>query len=292
MSSNSPALTYVKADLLTRVRPDGGFSNQRSDPYRADATAWAIIALSSIDADTKCIHPAIARLTADQRGDGSISIAPDHSEAFWPTPLAILAWSCSSADTESRRRAIEFLLSTTGKHWEKRPDEIAQHNPALKGWPWIAATHSWVEPTALSMIALSVTGYRVHSRVKEAVHMLMDRQLAHGGWNYGNTSVFGQELRPAPESTGAALHALAGHVARPEVQRSLDYLSKEVPRLHTPISLGWSLLALNSWGVPPSNAHNLIADCLKRQDRYGPYDTTSLCLLALPLVSPTGLLMR
>ncbi len=122
--------------------------------------------------------------------------------------------------------------------------------------------------------------------------MLMDRQLPHGGWNYGNTSVFGQELRPAPENTGAALHALTGHVARQDVQRSLDYLSKEVTRLHTPIALGWSLLALNSWGVSPPNTPGLIADCLERQERYGPYDTASLCLLVLPLVRPNGLLAK
>ncbi len=290
MSLSSPTLTCVDADLLTRVRADGGFGNQRGDPYRADATAWAIIALSSIDADRTCIQPAIARLTADQHEDGSISIAPDHREAFWPTPLAILAWSCSSVDSESRQRAIGFLLSTTGKHWDKRPDEIAQHNTALKGWPWIAATHSWIEPTALSLIALSFAGYQIHPRVKEGIRMLMDRQLPHGGWNYGNTSVFGQELRPAPESTGAALHALAGRVARQDVQRSLDYLSKEVIRLHTPISLGWSLLALNSWGISPPNVPSLIADCLERQERYGSYDTTSLCLLILPLIRPAGLL--
>jgi hypothetical protein len=240
----------------------------------------------------KCILPAITRLMADQREDGSISIAPDHLEAFWPTPLAILAWSRCSAGVESQRRAIEFLLSTTGRHWEKRSDEIAQHNPALRGWPWIAATHSWIEPTALSMIALLASGYQAHPRVKEAVRMLMDRQLPHGGWNYGNTSVFGQELRPSPESTGAALHALTGHVACRDVRRSLDYLSIEVTRLRTPIALGWSLLALSSWGVSILNVPSLIAECLNRQERYGPYDTTSLCLLVLPLIKPNGLLAK
>jgi len=292
MRLNSLALTDVEVALLARVRTDGGFSQQSDEPYRTDATAWAIITLSSIDADKACIQPAMTRLMADQHEDGSISIAPDHPAVFWPTPLAILAWSCSSVDSESKSRAIGFLLSTTGKHWEKRSDEIAQHNPALKGWPWIAATHSWVEPTALSVIALSVAGYQMHPRVKEAVNMLMDRQLPHGGWNYGNTSVFGQELRPALESTSAALHALTGHVARQDVQRSLDYLSKEITHLHTPISLGWSLLALNSWDVPILNAPSLIAACLERQKRYGAYDTTSLCLLVLPLVSPNGLLVK
>src|SRR5690242_1316618 len=169
MNSNSPALTYLEANLLTRVRVDGGFSNKRGDPYRADATAWAIIALSSIEADRKCIQPAIARLMADQRGDGSISIAPDHPEAFWPTPLAILAWCRCSEAIEATHRAVEFLLGTTGRHWERQRDEITRHNTALKGWPWILATHSWIEPTALSLIALSSVGYESHPRVAEAI---------------------------------------------------------------------------------------------------------------------------
>jgi hypothetical protein len=290
MRSNSPALTYAEADLLTRVRADGGFSNQRGDPYRSDATAWGVIAVSSIDANMSCIQPAIARLMADQRSDGRIGISSDHLDAFWPTSLAILALLCVPGYSQYQARAIQFLLETTGRHWKKSVSDPMAHNPALKGWPWIAETHSWVEPTALSMIALRAAGYAGHPRIEEATRMLMDRQLPHGGWNCGNTIVFGQELRPAPESTGTALHALAGLIPREKVQFSLDYLSKEVTRLHTPISLGWSLLALNSWGVSPPNAPSLIAGCLERQERYGPYDTTSLSLLVLPLVSPNGLL--
>jgi len=129
MRWNSLALTDVQAALLARVRTEGGFSQQRGEPYRTDATAWAIITLSSIDADMTCIQPAMTRLTADQHEDGSISIAPDHPEAFWPTPLAVLAWSCSPVDSEPRRGAIGFLLRTTGKHWEKRLDEIGRNLP-------------------------------------------------------------------------------------------------------------------------------------------------------------------
>jgi hypothetical protein len=290
MRLNNLALMDVEAALLAHVRTDGGFSQHHGDSYRTDATAWAIIALSSINANPKWIRPAIIRLMADQHRDGSISISPDHPEAYWPTPLAILACICVSVNGPSQQRAIQFLLSTTGKHYDKQHDQITQHNTALKGWPWIAATHSWVEPTAISMIALRVAGYGAHPRVHEATRMLMDRQLPRGGWNCGNTIIFGKELRPSPESTGPALHALFGLIARQEVQRSLDYLSTEVTRLRTPIALGWSLLALNSWGISPPTAERLITDCLKRQERYGPYDTTSLCLLVLALLSPNGLL--
>jgi hypothetical protein len=111
--------------------------------------------------------------------------------------------------------------------------------------------------------------------------MILDRQLPHGGWNYGNTTVYGQELHPMPESTGAALASLTGQVEQRAVARSLDYLQGEVDRLRTPISLGWGLLGLAAWDLWPSNGAALVERCLANQARYGEYDTSALCLLLL-----------
>jgi hypothetical protein len=120
--------------------------------------------------------------------------------------------------------------------------------------------------------------------------MMLDRQLPHGGWNYGNTTVYGRELHPMPESTGAALAGLAGQVEQGTVARSLDYLQGEVDRLRTPISLGWGLLGLAAWDGWPSNGAALVERCLANQARYGEYDTSALCLLLLAaLEGETGI---
>jgi hypothetical protein len=111
--------------------------------------------------------------------------------------------------------------------------------------------------------------------------MLLDRQLPHGGWNYGNTLVYGKELHPMPESTGAALTGLAGMVERNTVLPSLEYLQREVSRFQTPISLGWGLLGLAAWSLSPPNAKALVERCLGNQERYGEYETSALCLLFL-----------
>jgi hypothetical protein len=145
----------------------------------------------------------------------------------------------------------------------------------------VADTHSWIEPTALAVIALKATGHGQHGRVREAIRMMLDRQLPHGGWNYGNTLTFGRELHPMPESTGAALTGLAGEVDRETISRSLDYLQGEADRLRTPISLGWALLGLAAWGVRPAKGEALVERCLANQSRYGEYDTSALCLLFL-----------
>ncbi|WP_455379071.1 hypothetical protein [Petrachloros mirabilis] len=118
----------------------------------------------------------------------------------------------------------------------------------------------------------------------------MDRQLPHGGWNCGNTIVFGTELLPAPESTGAALQALAGVVPYQEVRKSLEYLRGEIIHVRTPIALGWGLLGLGAWGEAPKDSIESIIQTLGRQARYGPFDTSSLALLLLPWVAPGGIL--
>jgi hypothetical protein len=195
--------------------------------------------------------------------------------------LAILAWQNSPASQVAQSRAVRFLLDTTGIHFPRKPNAASAHDPNLKGWPWIDNTHSWVEPTATCVMALRGTGHGQHDRVIEAIRMILDRQLPHGGWNFGSTLEFGRELRPMPETTGAALAGLAGMVGREKVIRSLDYLQGEVARLQTPISLGWSLLGLAAWELWPSNGAALVERCLANQTRYGDYDTSALCLLFL-----------
>jgi hypothetical protein len=154
----------------------------------------------------------------------------------------------------------------------------------------VNATHSWVEPTALALLALSTSDKADHLRARQATMMLLDRQLSSGGWNYGNTRVYGQELRPMPASTGLALQALAGRAKRFEVEQSLAYLESIIDSTRTPFSLAWGLLGLSAWNKRPRNAKDLIAVSLDRQHILGDYPTTHLSLLLLAATAENGLL--
>jgi hypothetical protein len=122
--------------------------------------------------------------------------------------------------------------------------------------------------------------------------MLMNRQLESGGWNYGNTKVYCVELRSSMESTGLALHALAGHVSAKDVQKSLDYLESEVSATRGPLWLGWSVLALSAWGRRPAGVGDWILESLKRQSVYGSYDTAWMSVLLLAARCEKGLLAK
>ena len=163
------------------------------------------------------------------------------------------------------------------------------HDTTIIGWPWIADTHSWVIPTSMAITALQISGIENHERITQGVLMLLNRQLPHGGWNSGNTLVFGKELLPLPECTGIALQALAGNTERHSIQKSLDYLLEELPRLHTPISLGWTLLGLSAWGLKPPNTDELVQTSLQLQKRHGPYSLPSLVILLCAAQASEGL---
>jgi hypothetical protein len=141
----------------------------------------------------------------------------------------------------------------------------------------------------MAITALQNGGIHHHERISQGVLMLLDRQLPHGGWNSGNTLVFGKELLPLPECTGIALQALAGNTEQHSIQKSLDYLLEELPRLRTPISLGWTLLGLGAWGLKPTHTDELVTASLRLQERHGPYSLPSLAVLLCAAQASQGL---
>ena len=279
--ASSSLKVLSEALLMRRALPSGGFAGKTGGQFQVDLTAWGIIALAACEGSAEFINQSRHMLIREQLQDGRLCVNKTHPASYWPTSLAILAWRDSESCREAQQRAIRFLLDTTGFHFPRTSDVPSAHDTLLRGWPWVGETHSWVEPTATSIMALKTTGHEHHDRVKEAVRMVLDRQLPHGGWNYGNTHVFGKELHPMPESTGAALAGLANLVDRDVIRPSLTYLQNEVTSLRTPISLGWSLIGLAAWNQSPSNAAALIERCLASQERYGEYETSALCLLVL-----------
>lgn len=276
-------------DLISRALGDGSFPAGRGGRGRPDSTAWAVLALEAGRTGGALLEPARRYLRSVQAGDGRIPVHPDYREAYWPTAPCILAWLGAPGPKPYLERAVDFLLTHKGVHWERKPEDFVEHDTAIKGWSWIGGTHSWVEPTALGIIALRLAGHQQHPRVEEAVRMIMDRQIRGGGWNYGNTCVFGQQLRPMPESTGLALVAVQGLVARVDIESSLEYLKTCIPSSRTPLALSWGLLGLGAWGETLPAADGLILGTLGRQEEVGPYDTESLSLLLLAPKARQGL---
>jgi len=206
-------------DELLRLRDRSGAWGYRNDRGpSAEPTALACLGLWSCRSHS----PPEARRGAIQRGadwlqtlqkaDGSLGIAPSLPSPCWATPHAILLWNALEVHAPARRRAAAWLLEQKGNPLAVDAaylGSVVGHDPTLVGWPWVEGTHSWVEPTAMAILALDRERLGNHPRVAEGIGVVLNRALARGGWNYGNTSVFGRQLRPQPGPTGLALLALA-----------------------------------------------------------------------------------
>ena len=183
-SEMTPSQTLIEC-LKKRMLPDGGFAFFNGGSYRTDATAWAIIGLRSAGENGNPIEPGLNRLAGDQMRDGRVVASPDAPDASWVTSLAILAWHSSERHKENMDRAVEFLSSTSGKHWEKQKLAPVAHDTSIRGWSWTADAHSWVAPTSYSLLALRAVGKVRHPRAEEAARMLMNRQLVTGDGTTG-----------------------------------------------------------------------------------------------------------
>jgi hypothetical protein len=250
-----------------------------------EPTALNALALLAHDR-RQAAFQATDRLADLQNGDGSVGAQPQTASPGWPTSLAVLAWLAAAdagrAYGGSVTKAIAWILSERGTASPRLPQ--VGHNTMLAGWSWAHATHSWIEPTALHLVALKAAGYGQHVRVREAVRLLLDRQLPQGGCNYGNTIVMGNTLRPHVQPTGIALLGLLGEeMGRERIEKALRYLEQAVNETTTTMSLCWALLGLAAHGRRPSPADAWLERAFRRtaeRDR-SPYKYALIALAAL-----------
>lgn len=242
-----------------------------------EPTAWAALALAAHGR-----HDAAKRaqqwLLDHQGHDGSLGISASQDAPHWPTGISVLAWAAypryQSGDTkhpfhDAIQKAVRWMFTLEGKPNARNPD--LGHDTTLVGWPWVEGTHTWLEPTALYLLALKGVGQRQHVRAREAVKILLDRQLPSGGCNYGNTFVLGQELRPHLEPSGLALWALGGEQdATGRIAKTLDYLTKNASDESPAMSLSYAMLGLATHNRFPATAPEWLGKSLARADRHGP----------------------
>lgn len=251
-------MSYLEV-VLDRLAASDICGYQAGAPAATEPTAVAALALFAHGR----VEPAkklVDRLLEIQKDDGSLGIDRVHALPCWPTAWAILAWRAaqSSAGFDpayvvAYERGRNWLLGVAGDS-----SEVIQwegHDVHLRGWPWVVGTHSWVEPTALALLALRLTDRGDSPRAREAASLLVNRLLPEGGCNYGNTIVFGQALRPHLQPSGLTLLALGGEAdADGRIGRTVAFLERELSEDTASASLSYGLLGLAARGAYPNNA--------------------------------------
>jgi hypothetical protein len=203
--------------------------------------------------------------------------------------LAIQPFQITSVKNAAER-AFGWLSELRGleSHWLwewkfRLFDRQVRFDPTKSGWPWVPNTVSWVAPTALSILAFR-TWRRESSRIAPAIAMLLDRVCPHGGWNAGNSVVFGVDLDPHPDFTAMALLALRGGIPPHEnpLRGSLNFLATRLEGSSSPYSLAWAVMALSATHHPDADRFRcLLERCATSKLGESPHRALALASLAL-----------
>jgi hypothetical protein len=241
----------VAVELARRQLSEGGWSFTGSAQASIEATCLAGLELANFNASR-----AGQFLLHAQRRDGAWPAFLGDPEASWITALVVPALTVLNDSSSARERAVAWILNTRGRegHWLwrwkfKTSDWQVHFGPDKFGWPWAPDTNSWVIPTAFTLVALKqftacARSELADGRIRTGIDMLLDRACLGGGWNAGNSVVYGVPLAAHVEPTAIALLALQDGPRTELVRQSVAWLKARAAELQSVSSLAWAILAL------------------------------------------------
>jgi hypothetical protein len=287
----SDRISSLAETLKSRQMKSGGWAYFDSVQESLEATCLAEFALAP--ARQASNSAAILFLLKSQLSDGGWPAFLGDSEGSWTTALALCTLNSTGDFTAAREKAFRRLYAERGRegHWFwrwkfKTADRNVRFDPDKYGWPWISGSASWVIPTAFSIIAIKQ--FTVCNRSEESekrihlgVEMLLDRACVDGGWNSGNSVVYGVPLRPHVEATAIALLALQDEQRTEMVQKSLSWLRQNAASVYSVSSLAWCILSLFVYQEPIGGLKNRLATIIGNGRDIRNNATLATALLAL-----------
>ena len=265
----SDRISSLAETLKSRQMKSGGWAYFDSVQESLEATCLAELALAPERQASS--SAAILFLLKSQLSDGGWPAFLGDSEGSWTTAIALCTLNSTGDFTAAREKAFRWLYAERGRegHWFwrwkfKTSDRNVRFDPDKYGWPWVTGSASWVIPTAFSIIAIEQ--FTVCNRSEESekrihlgVEMLLDRACVDGGWNSGNSVVYGVPLRPHVEATAIALLALQDEQRTEMVQKSLSWLRQYAASVDSVSSLAWCILTLFVYQEPIGGLRNRLA---------------------------------
>jgi hypothetical protein len=290
--------------LMAAQNSDGGWGYQQGKESATEPTAWALFALASSAESNDGINR-ISSVTLRSREWLRTAQLPDHSwpafgefpEGRWLTSLACLALHQSGESTEAVAGGASWLCGEwpgDSKLWRRliqkifaKKNVLLRQNSALRGWSWTPGTSSWVEPTACALILLhALTASKANppqaeKRRELAEAMLYDRMCPGGGWNSGNSEVYGVAGEPLIGPTVWALIALQQYRDRSENQQALAWLLSKRESIQGPGSMALAHICFQVYGCVVPSMVPALREAYERNQFMGNVLVAAMCAVAL-----------
>jgi len=268
----------------------GGWPYYQGKQSRIEPTCWALLALAESDDErapsfSESAAPHLDWLASRQGADGLLLDVPAAPPNFTTNGLA----ACVLAHVAPRSRPpaspdLQPLLDGVGAAKGVAVDapDPRQDN-RLQGWPWMPDTFSWIEPTCWCVLGLKKNepSPARSARIAEAEKLIVNRMCDGGGWNFGNASVVGQDLRPYQPTTALGLMALQDRPDLAAVTQSLAWLRRAPLREPSAVALALTAIAFQIFGVADDDVEARLAADADRAERLGNLQALAMLLYAL-----------
>jgi hypothetical protein len=278
------AADRLRDALMASAGPGGGWPYYVDKSARIEPTCWALMALAASVSDplewSRVAAPHYQWLASAQRRDGLLTDAVDAPVNFTSNGLAacVLGRLAGAVDLA---RLLDAIVASKGVSVN---ESDGRQNNRLQGWPWMSDTFSWIEPTCMCVLALKQSGSNTagaKARIDEAHELIANRMCESGGWNYGNASVVGQDLRPYVPTTALALIALQDRSQTAAVERSVAWLYDARLKEPSATALSLAAIALRLHGHPVDDVERRLTEDLDRAIRVGNLQALAMMLYAL-----------
>lgn len=277
--------------LTMRQLGSGGWSYSAAPQISTEVTCLGALALVGLNLQAS--ERALGCLSRHQLQNGAWPAFIPDPEPSWPTSLALITFSILADTSSARDRAVDWAVTDKGKegNWFWRYkfqfDQTVKFRPEWYGWPWIEGACSWVIPTGLMMVALKQYVYckprpDATARLQLGAQMLLDRSCHGGGWNAGNSVVYGVPLVAHVESTAIALLGLQAERDHPVIRAGMEWLEQQGVTEQGIASLSWTVLCLAAYGRDFGSLRAILAERLSSPSQL-PSNTATLALALLAL---------
>jgi hypothetical protein len=292
--SGSPAAA-LRARLVDLASTSGGWPYYAGQPARIEPTCWALLALSHLATprETAVVTAGRRFLRSLMQSSGLLVEPNTPGPNYAWNGLALLALNAKD-DLDLADRLSSALLGVRGIQVDD-PTGVVHQNNKLQAWPWTDGTFSWLEPTALCLLALKVrrvSAPAVAARVADAEAIIFDRVCDPAGWNYGNAHVMAQDLRPYVPTTALVLLAMQDKPDHAVVRRSLDWLAAHATAEPATMACATATIGLHMYGKQTDDVRRLLADQYARSHALDNAHLIALAAYALTLPEHRGEAVR
>lgn len=240
--------------LISAQHDTGGWGYMTGHKPVVEPTAAVLRAIRNEPIAKDNFQTGLTWLLSCQNQDGGWGINSEDPESGWQTAWALIIMRAVNQDERVLIRAIDWL-TTVGtsevSREELQKSELPQsNNVGALAWPWLPGQVSWIEPTALAVLALnSMTNNRLAiDRIREALKYFEQYRTPSGGWNVGNAGPLDTIVIPRAYPTALVLLALTS--VSPDSVKTIDLTALQQDIAKDPSVLGEAagLLALRILG--------------------------------------------